>query len=126
MVNMKIKGFTLIELLVVMSIVALLLTLSLPRYYGAVERSRETVLKENLWLLRKSIDQFYADRGRYPVSLDDLVTERYLHAVPVDPVTERADTWIPIPSSDTQEYGVADVRSGAQGATKQGTPFDQL
>lgn len=124
---MKLKhGFTLIELLVVMSIVALMLTLALPRYYGALERSRENVLKENLWTLRKSIDSFYADRGRYPESLDELVHTQYLRAVPIDPITESASTWISMPPREAGLTGVADVRSGASGQTRDGRAFDQL
>ncbi len=123
---MKARGFTLIELLVVMTITAILLTLALPRYYGSVERSRETVLKENLWMLRKTIDSFYADRGRYPENLDELVSVRYLRSMPVDPITESATTWVIVPPAEGDGRGVADVRSGAPGKAKDGGSFDQF
>lgn len=120
------NGFTLIELLVVMTIVALLLTLALPRYYGSIETSKQTVLRENLQVVRATIDKFYADRGRYPDSLDELVSAQYLRAVPIDPITESANTWVLIAPSEGERRGVADVRSGATGATVSGLTYDQL
>jgi general secretion pathway protein G len=120
------KGFTLIELLVVVAIVAVLLTLASPRYYSSLDRSKETVLKENLGVLRSVLDKFYADRGRYPDRLEELVELKYLRAVPVDPITERADTWIALSSQDPDIKGIADIRSGAQGQTADGVAFDQL
>lgn len=119
-------GFTLIELLVVMTIVALLLTLALPRYYGSLETSKQTVLRENLNVVRATIDKFYADRGRYPESLDELVSSQYLRSVPVDPITESASTWVLIAPTEGERRGVADVRSGAQGITVSGIAYDQL
>ena len=115
-----------IELLVVMTIVALLLTLALPRYYGSLETSKQTVLRENLNVVRATIDKFYADRGRYPESLDELVSSQYLRSVPVDPITESASTWVLIAPSEGDLRGVADVRSGAQGMTVSGIAYDQL
>ena len=118
------RGFTLIEMLVVMAIVALLLTIALPRYFGSLERSKDVVLKENLNVMRITIDKFYADRGRYPESLDELVQAKYLRAVPVDPITESSRTWIPLPSADLDKPGVFEVRSGAQGKTKDGVAYE--
>jgi general secretion pathway protein G len=116
----------LIELLVVMTIVALLVTIALPRYFGHVERSKEAVLKENLKVMRITIDKFYADRGRYPDGLDELVTLRYLRAIPTDPMTETATSWMTVPTSEGDGRGISDVRSGAQGHTSDGLAFDQL
>ncbi len=119
-------GFTLIELLVVLAIVALLLTIALPRYMGSVEKSKEVALKENLQVLRAGIDKYYGDKGEYPAALADLVTQHYFRSVPVDPVTESATTWQLIASPDGDKPGVADIRSGARGKTRDGVPFEQL
>lgn len=119
-------GFTLIELLVVLSIVALLLSLALPRYFRSIDVSRETILKENLSITRKTIDQYFRDTGRYPNDLQELVTKRYLHALPVDPITESNGTWLPVAPSDPDMGRLYDLRSGAQGSTRDGTPFSSL
>lgn len=116
-------GFTLIELLVVMAIIATLLTLAVPRYFGSVERSKEAVLKQDLATLRETIDKFYGDTGRYPDTLETLVTKKYLRAVPVDPFTESTATWILVPPQDPKNGLVYDVRSGAQGAAQDGTSY---
>jgi general secretion pathway protein G len=115
-------GFTLIELIVVLAIVAMLVTLALPRYFHSVERSREAVLRHDLRSLRDAIDKFVADQGRYPASLDELAQRHYLRSVPVDPVTDSATSWVIIAPSDTT--GVYDVRSGAPGASLDGTPYE--
>ncbi|HEY6898239.1 MAG TPA: prepilin-type N-terminal cleavage/methylation domain-containing protein [Rhodocyclaceae bacterium] len=120
------QGFTLIELLVVMSIVALLLSLAVPRYFGSLDRSKDVALKQNLSVLRDMLDKFYSDKGRYPEALDELVTQKYLRAVPVDPITESAGTWVLIPSADTNKKGVADVKSGAPGQATDGTPYERF
>jgi general secretion pathway protein G len=96
------RGFTLIELLVVLSIIALLLTLAVPRYIHSVDVAKEAVLSENLHLVRETIDKFYGDKGRYPESLEELVSERYLRSLPYDPITDSTSTWTiiapPIPT----------------------------
>ena len=113
------RGFTLIELLVVMAIVALLLTIAVPRYFGSLEKSKTVVLKENLRVLRATIDSFHADKGRYPASLDELVQQHYLRAVPQDPLTESSQTWIQLSATAMGEPGIHDVKSGAASAPKQ-------
>lgn len=118
-------GFTLIELLVVFTIIALLLTLALPRYFGSVDRSKETVLRENLNQMRDAISRYHADKGRYPESLDTLAAERYLRAVPLDPITESRQTWQVLAPPDTQRSGIYDVRSGAPGQAQDGTEYAQ-
>ena len=118
-------GFTLIELLVVFTIIGMLLTLALPRYFGSIERSKETVLKENLNQMREAISRYHADKGRYPESLDALATDRYLRRVPPDPITESAGTWQIVQPADPLKGGVYDVRSGAPGQARDGTEYAQ-
>lgn len=117
------RGFTLIELLVVMTIIALLLTIAVPRYFGSVDRAKESVLRENLATLRESLDKYYADTGKYPATLDALVEQRYLRSIPIDPVTDSARTWVTIPPSDPQKGGVYDVKSGARDKARDGTAY---
>lgn len=117
------RGFTLIELLVVLAIVATLLTLVAPRYVNQLEGSRESVLRENLHTVRMVIDRFYGDKGRYPESLEELVEQRYLRALPRDPITEATDTWEIEPAPDGQEGGVYDIHSGAPGLSRSGEPY---
>ena len=123
---MRGRGFTLIELLVVFTIIALLLTLAVPRYFGSIDKSKEAVLRENLNQMRDAISRYYADKGRYPESLDALAGDKYLRRVPLDPVTESEKTWIVVQPADPQKGGVYDVRSGAQGRTKDGKDFSDL
>jgi len=118
-------GFTLIELLVALTIIALLLSIVVPRYFGGVNRAEEAVLKEDLALLRDAIDKHYSDAGRYPSSLDDLVGKRYLRSIPVDPMTQSAATWVVVPPPDPQTGAVYDVKSGATGLGRDGKPYGQ-
>lgn len=121
---MRSKGFTLIELLVVMAIVAALLTIVTPRYMRQAERAKEAALRENLGAMRIALDQFYGDRGSYPERLADLVALRYLRAVPLDPVTERRDSWVlELREEEGGRKVIHDVRSGAPGNATDGTPF---
>ena len=92
------KGFTLIELLVVMSVIATLLTIAVPRYFQHLDRAREAALRESLAVMRDAIDQFAADKGRYPQSLAEMAQQRYLRELPPDPYTGRVDTWVALAS----------------------------
>lgn len=106
------RGFTLIEMLVVMTLIALLLTLAVPRYFSALEQGRLNVQRQNIATLRDAIDKFNADQGRYPETLEELVTRKYLRQVPLDPVTEAAD-WVVIAPADTTLGNVYDVQPAA-------------
>jgi len=120
-------GFTLIELIVVLAILAALLSIAAPRYFVHVDRAREATLMQNLNVMRDAIDKFYADKGRYPETIEELVTTRYLRSVPVDPITESDTTWVVLqPPLDAQVVsGVYDVRSGAPGEGANGKPYAQ-
>jgi general secretion pathway protein G len=119
---MRARGFTLIELLVVMAALGLLLALAAPRYYEHVDRSREVVLKNNLAVVRQAVDRFRGDRGRYPEELAELVRLRYLRDVPLDPITDRTDSWLVVPPPG-QPKGVYDVRSAAPGRARDGSVY---
>lgn len=121
-------GFTLIEVMVVMSLIVVLASISLTLYGNSVVRAKESVLKEDLFRMRDAIDQYYADKGSYPSSLEDLVSEKYLRSLPVDPFTNSADTWRtilsePDPSNATAQAGVFDVRSGSERQALDGTNY---
>jgi general secretion pathway protein G len=120
----RLRGFTLIELIVVMAIIALLVAIAAPRYFAHIDRSKETVLKQNLQVMREAIDKFHGDKGQYPASLEELASARYIRAVPVDPITEKNDTWVVVPPTDREVKGdVYDVKSGAPGQGKDGTDY---
>ena len=120
------RGFTLIELLVVMAVVALLLTIALPRYFQSIDVSKETVLVENLRVTRDAIDKFYSDTGRYPESLEELVEKKYLRSVPYDPIVESSERWVIAAPPGDLKGNVYDLRSGAPGAARSGKPFGEL
>ncbi len=117
------RGFTLIELLVVMTIIGVLLTIAVPRYFRTVERSKETVLKHDLSVMRDSIDKYYADLGQYPETLASLAEKHYIRSVPVDPFTKSAETWVVVASEDPDHPGVRDMHSGSPNAGYNGIPF---
>ena len=120
---MKKAGFTLIELLVVLGIVALMLTLAVPRYFPSIDKSKEVVLADNLRNVRAVIDQYYGDTGRYPDTLDQLVEKKYLRALPVDPITESSASWIVVAPDDGSKGGVYNIKSGAPGNDRSGKPY---
>ena len=120
------KGFTLIELLIVMSIIAILATIAQPSFKQAIIKARESVLKEDLFILRDVIDQYYADKGKYPPAIDDLVGEGYIRGIPRDPFTNSADTWQLIYNSEQEEeQGIYDVHSGSDMVAVDGTPYNE-
>lgn len=119
------RGFTLIELLVALTIIALLLSIAVPRFFGSLGRAEESVLKENLHALRDAIDKHLADTGRYPATLDELVTKKYLRSVPSDPVTQSPSTWIVVAPADPSQGSVYDVKSGAKGTGRDGKPYER-
>ena len=117
------RGFTLIELLVVMGIVALLLAIAAPRYLGSLDKSKETALRQTLSVMRDALDKFYGDNGKYPESLDALVSRRYLRSLPVDPITGSNSTWTTVAPDDPEKGRIYDVHSGAAGTGRDGTAF---
>lgn len=118
------KAFTLIELLVVMAIIATLLTIALPRYFKSVDHSKEQVLQTNLNTMREAIDKYYADKGKYPATLETLVESEYIKKIPQDPMTEDSKTWVILPPKNSKESGVGDVRSGSEGTARNNTLYN--
>jgi general secretion pathway protein G len=115
------RGFTLIELLIVMAIIGTLLSIAVPRYFRTLEHARETVLRQDLTLLREALDKYYADLNEYPDTLEKIATRRYLRSVPVDPFTRVAESWVPQLSEDPDHPGIVDVHSGAADLAADGT-----
>jgi general secretion pathway protein G len=121
-IHIPAQGFTIIELLVVMAVLAVLASLVAPRYMDRVDTARETVLRQDLQGLRTAIDQFYRDQARYPEGLEELVAKRYVRAIPVDPITEQASSWVAVPSKDGSP-GVFDIRSGSPLKARDGSTY---
>ena len=115
-------GFTLIELLVVLSIIAMLLTIATPRYFASVDRAKESTLRQDLKILREGIDKFYSDNRYYPQSLQQLVERKYVDKIPVDPITEKSNTWQQLQAQLPLD-GIENVHSGAAGVAKDGTRY---
>ena len=122
----RVGGFTLIELLVVLAIVSMLLTLAVPRFFSSVDTAKETILVENLRLTRETLDKFYADVGRYPESLDELVESQYLKDLPNDPVANSRTAWVIVPPKVGSKGKVFDLHSSAPGKNRMGQLFEQL
>lgn len=122
----KRSGFTLIELLIVLAIIALMLTLAVPRYFQTIDTSKETILTENLHATRDAIDKFYGDTGRYPESLNELVDKRYLRTMPVDPITDSSANWVIVPPDEQFKGNVYDIKSSAPGTDRNGQAFGSL
>jgi general secretion pathway protein G len=130
------SGFTLMELMVVVAIIGILVSMAVPTYRTAVERTKETVLRQNLSVIRDCIDQYYADKGRYPDGIDSLVSEGYLRHLPVDPITEKSD-WVTVPYTGAEEGqleptegeegggGIWDVHSASEGTARDGSKFSE-
>jgi len=115
------NGFTLIELMVVMVLIALLLTLAVPRYFGTIDSGKLSVQRQNISAIRDAIDKYYGDLAKYPETMQDLVDKKYLRSVPVDPVTNLPN-WVVVPPTDPNLTGVFDIHSakppdGAANAT---------
>jgi general secretion pathway protein G len=106
-----------------MTIISLLLTLAAPRYFRSIDKSKETVLKANLFATRDALDKFHADTGKYPQQLGELVEKHYLRTLPWDPITESSDSWVLVAPTDGQEGGVYNINSGAEGAGADGVPY---
>ncbi len=115
------RGFTMIELIVALAIVGVILTLAAPKYFGNVDKSKEAVLREDLYIVRDAIDKFYADRQKYPDTLDDLVTEKYLKSIPIDPFTLSSKSWIAVPPEDASLGTVYNIKSSAPNKARDGT-----
>lgn len=106
------NGFTLIEMVMVVALIGLLLSIAVPRYFHTLDQAKIQVQQQNLATLRDAIDKYFGDRGRYPDALEDLVKQRYLRSIPLDPLTSKAD-WKPVPPADAQQGMVYDVLSAA-------------
>jgi len=120
------RGFSLLELMIAMFILIILISVAVPSYQRAIQGARESVLKENLWQMRRAIDQYYADKGKPPQSLDDLVTAKYLRERPIDPMTEK-DDWTEVFGEDTSssegEQGLTDIKSSSDGVDSDGKAY---
>lgn len=124
------KGFTLIELLVVLAIITSLMMLAVPKYFASIDYAKEVTLQQNIKIIRETIDKYYGDTGEYPESLQQLVDKRYLKSLPVDPITEKTDSWIitspPSDSTNKIKGKVYDIKSGAVGKTLSGVSYDSF
>jgi general secretion pathway protein G len=121
-------GWTLIEMMVVVSLVMILAAIALPSYRNSIVSAKEAAMRTDLFMMRDAIDQYYADKGKYPDSLDTLVSENYMRAVPQDPFTKSSTTWQtteadPTPGTLTATAGIYDVKSGADGVSLDGSRY---
>jgi general secretion pathway protein G len=121
-------GFTLIELLIVIALITILATMGIVQYRNSVQSSKEAVLRTDLFRMRDAIDQYYADKGKYPASLDTLVSDGYMRKIPEDPITKSADTWQtepaePDPGNPSGDPGIYNIKSGATGTALDGSSY---
>ena len=127
----KRNGFTLIEIMIVFTLIGILVGMSIPNFSYTIKRSREVVLKKNLWQMRYLINQYYTDKGKYPLSIQSLVDEEYLRSIPIDPITKSSKTWIEVQETPTEEDvmslewepGIMDVFSGSDMKALDGTLY---
>jgi general secretion pathway protein G len=122
------RGWTLIEMLVVLSLIMILVSLAMNQYKTSIKTAEEATLRSNLYRMRDAIDQYYADKGNYPASIQQMVTDGYLRAIPMDTITRSTDTWTtvpaePDPSKPTAEPGIYDVHSGSEAMAMNGTRY---
>jgi general secretion pathway protein G len=121
-------GFTLIELLIVIALISILATMGVVQYRNSVQSAKEATLRTDLFRMRDAIDQYYADKAKYPASLDALVSDGYMRAIPQDPITKSSDTWQtvpaePEPGNTSTDPGIYNVKSGASGTGLDGTSY---
>jgi general secretion pathway protein G len=121
-------GWTLIEMLVVLSLIMILSSLALTTYRNSILTAKEASLRSDLFQMRDAIDQYYADKGKYPEALDTLVSEHYLRAIPKDPITNATDTWQTVPAEEdsgavSSAAGIYDVKSGSPGSALDGSAY---
>ena len=123
------KGYTLLELMIVVAIVGILVSLAIPNFQQSAMKAKETALKQNLFTMRAVLDQYYADRGDYPDSLESLVEAQYLRSIPMDPFTKSSTTWAEIfeeqEEGDDSPTGVYDIKSGSDAMAVNGTPYKE-
>jgi len=119
------QGYTLIEMMIVISIISILATIAMPSFQKSLLRAKETNLRRTLFIMRDTIDQYFADHGRYPDSLQELETEKYVRQIPMDPLTGQTDTWVTIPPEGFAEGTVYDVHSGSNKVGLNGTPYNE-
>jgi len=119
------QGYTLIEMMIVISIISILATMAMPSFQKSLIRAKETNLRRTLFIMRDTIDQYFADHGRYPDSLQDLETEKYVRQIPMDPLTGQTSTWITIPPEGFAEGNIYDVHSGSDKISLDGTPYNE-
>jgi general secretion pathway protein G len=116
-------GFTLIELLVVLAIIALLAGIATPVYFSSISKSKESALKEDLAILRKGLDDFYSDNNKYPQDLNELVTGKYIRAIPKDPIMDSNSLWVLVKDDDDDPNGISNIKSGATGKSADGDNY---
>ena len=127
----KKNGFTLIEIMIVFTLIGILVGMGIPNFSYSIKRSREAVLKKNLWVMRYTINQYYTDKGKYPLSIQSLIDDEYLGSIPIDPITKSSETWVEVQETPTEEDlmslewepGIMDVFSGSDMKALDGTLY---